>query len=398
MENNQWAGMEENEILVRDKVINSWVYIAGGLLLGVILTVSIWYFTTQTGDDRTSEITDPSQLNFDVQDDGIQGSGQLGGYLYLYATPQANSAEVAESGLLSDTPVGAEAAFFAYDMATDEIRLVPITPEDTSFPGLAVMTNKNAVNPADAEHPGGIDYETNLVYTFNTPSLWNETWPVVAAVTPADTQFGVYEGQTEDLSLAGAGVEASVDLDNWNIIIHNPFTGDTRIIENAGRPVWFNGEADILYLKTDGIYRYNLAADASEQVENQWQNLDRAAQLAISDDSTAFILTVPGLSSIAVYTTDSVTGELVVSDTIASAGNFYVNPVFAPDNRHFAVQVQNENDWDASTNSYTSTRIEVHNLFDRERLRVITPETVLIEQAILLDWRTELNPFASILR
>jgi len=398
MENDQWAGVEENEVLVRDKVINSWVYIAGGLLLGVVvIIVSIWYFTTQTGDEPTSEITDPSQLNFDLQDDGIQGSGQLGGYLYLYATPQANSTEVAESALPSDTPIGAEEGFYAYSMTTDDILLVPMTPEDTSIPGLAVMTNENAVNPADAEHPSWIDYEANLVYAFNTPSLWNETWPVVAAVAPADRQFVVYEGQTEDLAQAGA--EASLDLDNWNIVIHNPFTDDTRVIENAGRPVWLNGEADILYLKTDGIYRYSLAADASELVENRWQNLDRAAQLAITDDSTAFILTVPGLNSVAVYTiTDSVNVELVLNGIIGDAGNSYINPVFAPDNSHFAVQVRNETDWDASTGSYTNTQIEVRNLYERERITVITPETTLAARTILLDWRTALSPFESILR
>jgi len=56
MENDQWAGVEENEVLVRDKVINSWVYIAGGLLLGVVvIIVSIWYFTTQTGDEPIIE-------------------------------------------------------------------------------------------------------------------------------------------------------------------------------------------------------------------------------------------------------------------------------------------------------------------------------------------------------
>jgi len=369
----------------------------GLLIFTAILLLGLIYPTYQWLSAPTSAITDPSQLNFGLWDDGIQGSGQLGGYLYLYATPRANAAAVAESGLPLDTSVGAEAGFYAYSMATDDILLVPIIPEDTAIPGLAVMTSENAVNPADAEHPGWIDYEANLVYTFNTPSLWNESMPVVAAVTPADRQFVVYEGQIEDLAPAGA--EALLDLDNWNIVIHNPFTDDTRIIENAGRPVWLNGEADILYLKTDGIYRYNLAADASQRVENRWENLDRAAQLAITDDSAAFILTVPGLSSIAVYTfTDSVNGELALNGIIADAGNFYFNPVFAPDNRHYAVQVQNENDWDASTNSYTSTRIEVRNLFERERVNVVTPETTLAPQTILLDWRTALAPFESTLR
>ena len=146
--------------------------------------------------------------------------------------------------------------------------------------------------------------------------------------------------------------------------------------------------------KEDGVYRYNLAAEASELVAGSWNNLTTNVGLAAASDSSSFVLTVPELNTIAVYTfTNSLNGEAELQGMIAEEGTSYFDPVMSPDGRQYAALVGHDSDWNESTGNYTSMRVEIRDVLDRTVRNTIPVEFTDSAPVYMLDWRAELEPF-----
>ena len=376
---------------------NTRTYIKKGFIFfGVLILLALVYPTYQWFANPTTGISDPTELDFGLAPSANEVNALPSGQLYLYGTaavtdedrqPASNEADA------NPTPT-----VFTYKIKDNSLHVAPTTLSDevlenTDSPvGVYVGRNESPENPADTFHPAWVNYQENLFYFFDTPSLWNEGVIEVSGFSLVDGKYITYDGQVDDLSETDGEVFAA--LQNWNVVVHNPYTGDTRVIEAAARPVWLNDGADVVYLKADGIYRYNIAADASEKIAGGWQNLDRNAQLAIAGDSSSLLLTIPAVNSLAVYTfSDSINGEMILQGIIADEETRYTDPVFAPDNRTYAVLVANTVDWNEETARYNTKRIEFRNIFSRGVVDVASPNIDYTQPHILLDWRAEVAPY-----
>jgi hypothetical protein len=348
--------------------------------ISLVIIVTAGFIGYQYLTDESSGITDPLLLDQGLitlkgaESDVLVPSG----YLYFHGTP-SGPADVASPDLLM-------AQYFAMDtIETERIQLLPMAPSAEQMNnsgdqyGVAIFEVDPSHTEIDTFHPGLIDYQTNELSLLDTVPLYSETRPIAASSQTPDRQWVAYSGRAtpED--------ETVTDIDTWQIVIYNVITDELRTIEGATNPVWLNGEADILYLTSDGIYRYNLAADASEPFDTNWESLDDTAQLAVSEDYSAAIVTVPSLNAIAVYRfTDPSNAEAEQVGIIATPNTFYYNPVLSPDGNHYAVL--------RTTVTDDVPRVEIRPVFERTVVDTITTPFDAAALLVLEDWREAVEP------
>ncbi len=375
-------------------------YIKKGLFIFISITLlALLYPTVRFFTAPDTSIANPNELDFglnnfnDVAEEAAQALTSAAGYLYLYGALEQTAEDVA--ALAADgNPTDAPApSLFAYNLAAAALTAVPTLPADTAnaIPGIFVGRNDTAESPADAIHPAWVEYDSNLFYFFDTPSRWHEVDLRSYRAADEDKSYVVYAAANQQMT---PGDGAWLEIANREIIVHYPYTNQTRTIPAAFRPQIINDGADILYVKEDGVYRYNLAAEASELVAGSWNNLTTNVGLAAASDSSAFVLTVPELDTIAVYTfTDSLNGEAVLQGMIAEEGTSYFDPVMSPDGRQYATLVGHDSDWNQNTGNYNSMRVEIRDVLDRTVRGTIPVEFTDSAPVYMLDWRTELEPF-----
>lgn len=129
-------------------------------------------------------------------------------------------------------------------------------------------------------------------------------------------------------------------LDNWSIILKDLNSNDENIeITSAARPQWING-SQLLYLKSDGIYTYDLVDRVESKV--QWNeneigfSFSAREELAANKDGSMLVVTSPGENQIiALFLNDENIYELY--HDITSTDTIYSSPVFSPDGTHLAL-------------------------------------------------------------
>lgn len=347
------------------------------ILIALAIPTVRWFFTQ---DDAL--VVNPSELDYGlVSEANTALERDVTGYVYVFGTPVDPT----------DPAASTSAELFAYDLESGVAQLVPADAPAQALEaegpvyGFAIGAFTTMDNPADALHPGWIDYREGTITSLDTPSLWYEDTVVVPDISVTDRSYMAYAGMTDNIE---PGTTEWYDLSNWQIVVHNPRTNDTRIIDNAAEPQWLNDGADLVYLKEDGIYRYNVATDASELLTNRWQNLSREARMAVAPDSSAFLLTVPNLGAITVYSfSDSLNGVGQEEGIIATDGVVYTDPVFHPNGREYTVLALSNPQPD---DTFGTAAIEHRSVFDRTLLNSWTLDVDLREGVGLLDWRTDL--------
>ena len=176
------------------------------------------------------------------------------------------------------------------------------------------------------------------------------------------------------------------NLDNWNVAIIDHDNGDVTTITAAAKPHWMNDGADLLYLKSDGIYRYNLKADASEPVFTRYAHLSNTTDFTVAPDSSSLVLTAPTANLISVIQVlDSANVKLQEKGSIVTGGERYRYPVISPDGRFYAVMHVKEADYASSTGDFSRADIQVRPLDSQTVIDTIpvpgfTPSSVALRQ------------------
>lgn len=354
--------------------------------IGLVVATVRYFLSGEAG------VSNPSELDFGLEDTGAAVLSRPTGYLHMYGAAVIASDELSAEEQEAITP-----ELFTVKLADGSASVAPLYPAaaemgtDDFVPGFFTGRNDEAVGTIDEYHPAWVNYVNEDTHFFESPSLWNEGDVQIPGrhLVNEERPWVAYDGQTTQV-----GEEDYENLAHWQIVLRNEYTHETRIIEEAARPVWINDGADLLYIKDDGVYRYNVAADASDLVDGSWHNLSHTTRLAAADDNSALVMTVPGLNTIAVYTfTDAANGELQLQGMIADERVTYTAPVFSPDNRLYAVLAFNESDLDETTNRYRTGRVEFRSVTSREVVEVFVPQFDFAKPVALLDWRAKVEPY-----
>lgn len=363
----------------RAHLVRGLVIFSSSIVIALFAFTVYWWFILGTSN------VDLSQLNSGLDVEIDRANTFLDGHLFLYGTPRDKTA--------IDPVVGAT-NLYTLDLTTQELFRAPdelprsaIPADDSLVPGIFVGRYSDAAGTANERHPSWIDYRTYDWYRFDTPSLWNEGTIQAPNRNVPDRTWIAYDGQSTNFE---SGSRAFFNLSNWTIVVHNPATNETRTIPQAARPQWLNDGADLVYLKRDGLYRYNVSLDQSERLNTGWSNLGRDAQLAVADDSSRLLLTVPNLSTIAAYTfTDSLNGELELLGMIAQPGLIYTDPVFDVTGSYYAVLRFSD-----SPDGAYNPQVELRNFISRDVIDTIPIDFESQDPLTLLDWRPAVEPYA----
>ncbi len=200
------------------------------------------------------------------------------------------------------------------------------------------------------------------------------------AVSPDEKRYA-YSFQVEE-----NGDEFAIT--DWSIAIHNYETGARIVLPDAIEPTWTYGGKGLVYLKSDGIYFYDVETSTSIKMIERYQNLSSSEDLASTADGRYLVLTLPSLNQVAVFEEQVVeTGlvaEYVELTGLSDPGAKYRHPVLSPDGKLYAVVRVNESEYNEVTNSYTSAEVQVRatdtsQLIETVSLLEVDPNTLRLE-------------------
>lgn len=303
------------------------------------------------------------------------------GYWYLLGSPQPQAFGL-EAADLAANPRLANGVFA---LNNTNSQLLPV-PESGAL-GLpfsfTFSTDEQLVGTRDHIHPALVEVESGAVTRLATPSGWLES-PLRPNPFVTDTgrapvvAYAYYDGPLGD-------AQAEDAIENWVVVVHDPNTGATLDIPEAVSPVWFNGGADIAYVRAGGIYQYHFASATEYPVVQNWSALTAATQIAIAPNSQAMVLTIPAINTLFVYGfLDATQNWLRELGGFAEAGQVYRDPTFSPDGTQYAVLQVRPGD--------TSAQLVVREVRSRQPVEVFILPFTSIENLSLLDWRGTLAP------
>lgn len=232
---------------------------------------------------------------------------------------------------------------------------------------------------SDTQDPDGLQptrylYETGLSYLLPGANGYNEQ----DLTTSPDQTHYAYSYQLSP--------EADPNsIEDTFISLHNYKTGAIITIEKASEPEWLNQGKDMLYMKSDGLYRYNLATKSSSLVSGVYANLSTQVDIGVSTDSSTIVLTSPSAHLIAVFSVvdkENVTveepGAIVTPDTR------YRDPVVSADGRLYVVMAAKDVAYDKASGTYSEINAEIRALNSSDILDTIsfpefTPGSVTLE-------------------
>jgi hypothetical protein len=236
------------------------------------------------------------------------------------------------------------------------------------------------VGTINETHPVKISVDTNEVERLSTPSLWLETDIQIQPTRERETEpLIVYSGTTNSFESV-----AATDSHDWSVIIFDAAKDQVVQIPEAVSPVWFNGGTDVLYAKSNGIYRYNLAADAHERVVDTWTDLPPNTQLAVAPDSSALVMTFPNGGQLVVFkVTDALNVVLTEVGVIGEANTYYFDPVFSPTSNQYVVQKIVRDGADIVESSYV-----IRDVFSRAPIVTMAQDLNRFDAWSILRWNS----------
>lgn len=164
---------------------------------------------------------------------------------------------------------------------------------------------------------------------------------------------------TEDLSPS-----EKVSTLNWKVVITNEAGEVQTEISDAANPVWMPGSTVLLFVRSDGIYAYDVESEAELRIISLSDNTQQLTSASIgtmfevSPDGSRLVLTTPGLGNISLY---EVSATMDVKK-LYSHNNKSVNyswPIVSPDGKTFVVLTK-----DITDQGLGNPRIEFYAMDD----------------------------------
>lgn len=183
------------------------------------------------------------------------------------------------------------------------------------------------------------------------------------------------------------GTEQEADIENWQVIVVNPTTGDAFTIFGAVSPQWLNEGEDVAYLREDGLYRFNVALQAEERMFADYTDLSAHAQLAVAPGGSFAVLTMPTSNVLSVLQfTDARNGEVQEVGRKVSIDENFATPVFSPGGQYYAVVVNKDSDYNPDTGIYEDSVIAIYSPLSMSPLTVSLLEGVTQADVSLSAW------------
>jgi len=316
----------------------------------------------------------------EVLDRGLElppvSASPRGGYWRFLGTPEAAAFGLSET----EARASAFPANTEYVVRTQSGQFAPAATIPTTEAYRYVIDETAAADGPEARHPALVANVSGTTTRLATPSGWYESYPranpfATDQTVPPLVAYSYYQGPTDDAA-------AQADIANWSVVVHDPVAGRTTEITAAVSPRWFNGGADVAFVRRNGIYRYNFATQTEVPVVTNWSALPADTQLAVARNSQAMVMTIPALNAIAVYTLLTSDGSRLREQGIISTSDAqFVDPVFSPDGRQYAVVRRSAQE--------PSERITVVVRETRSRQPVVVVEVPLSggNTDTLIDWQ-----------
>jgi len=188
---------------------------------------------------------------------------------------------------------------------------------------------------------------------------------------------GAYNEQSPTVSWGGGyyayayntAVKTDTSIVGTNIAIHTREGGLVTVLENASEPTFLSDTEDLMFMREDGLYVYNMTTKTETLAFGGYTGLSLVDDYSVSDDGTVIVLTIPTLAKMMILDkqkTDDMTVWSYQEQSAISVDSSEVvrSPRIDPSGTMFAVAVvPNENDEVLYT---APAYIRFYNLYTQE--------------------------------
>jgi hypothetical protein len=177
------------------------------------------------------------------------------------------------------------------------------------------------------------------------------------------------------------------DLSNWNIAIRNVSSGEDIILEEASYPNWAPDGEQLLYIKSDGLYLYDVASGTDKSVftfpSDSEFSFNSQNMLTVSPDGGQIIIITPLLSGYLRYSISNWDDfALYPQEAVRVPNTNFSWPVFSPDSSAYVVQTIDVN----SEGDLENARLEFRSATDNSILFNQDISDFDFNQAFIDDW------------
>jgi hypothetical protein len=176
------------------------------------------------------------------------------------------------------------------------------------------------------------------------------------------------------------------DINQWNIAIINYTTKEKIIIENAAEPDFLNDNEGVVYMTTNGLFKYNLNTKTTVPIYTLYQNLEMYDDFDISGDATKIILTIQRLNVISVANGVADDEEFQEVGAIINVDVRYRSPVLSPDGTFFAVTAAHAIDFDEQTQLYSKIYAEIRAIGSSDVIDIVMFDDLVPASVTLESW------------
>jgi len=129
-----------------------------------------------------------------------------------------------------------------------------------------------------------------------------------------------------------------MDLGFWSVFIYNKNTKESVFIPDASSPQFLADGAGVLYVKSDGVYKYPFGTQetSEELVPSQLIGLTARDEIAVSPEGQYMVMTQPDSGMYRVF--ELTPGGLVTLQEVVDDNTIFTSPIFHPvNNQAFAL-------------------------------------------------------------
>lgn len=307
----------ESLLTTADKPPRNTILSAVAVFILGIFVFGGFYVGYQSWNKKDSQSTGTQET--EIMSVDLPSAFDLKGYIYL-------------EGFMSEKGMNT----FAINLDTKQIEEITSLENNWGFSQIddshaLINTIKNSNNEEDTQIVVR-DYKADTKLQLKTPEGYYKR--NLNAFEFNNTDALVYAARTQLLASSSAFYDPTM----WQVVVGVPQTNSYDIISGAFSPVMVAGRNEILYLKADDMYVYNLSTKKSYSIDTVNNLFNADSEIAISDDYSKLIIVTPSESLISIY--NIILGEVMkveLTSSMVVEERHYFSPVISPDGTQYAL-------------------------------------------------------------
>ena len=197
-----------------------------------------------------------------------------------------------------------------------------------------------------------------------------------------------YTAQVTDANFADVDKQdVFYDANQWVVFVVDVNSKEQKVIDRGTHPFWSPDGKKILYMKSDGLYLYDLSNDTKKIVLPTTESFDATTNIKIdvSGDGSLLALSIPEDRNMYLYKITSWESGIIEDRmTIEASGSSIFWPVFSPDSRYIAFQ---EADTRSGAGAASNARLSVFDLKANSYRELIKLDGFNFDVAFISDWK-----------